>query len=151
MLSAFNYINLTTSHIAVRNKEVAVKKIYGSGKAGVILQFQAETLITALISAGLAFLLTDFMLPLFNTVIDKQLVFSFSTQWLFMIKMVAVATGVGFLSGIYPAVFMSDRQPLDLFKGNIFKTGNDKSVMRKILIVIQFSIAILFYYSYPQF
>jgi putative ABC transport system permease protein len=144
LLSAFNYINLTTSHIAVRNKEVAIKKIFGGGKGSVILQFQAETFITALISIGLAFLMTNFILPLFNNIIEKQLVFSIATQLPFMVRMTAVAILVGFLSGIYPAVFMSGRQPLDLFKGNLFKSSNDKSVTRKVLIVLQFSIAILF-------
>ncbi len=144
LLSAFNYINLTTSHMSVRNKEVGIKKIFGSGKGNLILQFQAETFITALISIGLAFLLTSLILPLFNTIIGKQLEFSFSTQGSFMVGMIAVAILTGFLSGLYPAVFMSGRQPLDLFKGNLYKSGNDKSVMRKVLIVIQFSIAILF-------
>jgi putative ABC transport system permease protein len=144
LLSAFNYINLTTSHIAVRNKEVAIKKIFGGGKGALILQFQAETFITALISTGLAFLMVDLVLPLFNSIIEKQLVFSFSTQLPFMVRMIAIAIGVGFLSGLYPAIFMSGRQPLDLFKGNLFKASNDKSVTRKVLIVIQFSIAILF-------
>ena len=144
LLSAFNYINLTTSHIAVRNKEVAIKKIFGGGKGSVIVQFQGETFITAMISIGLAFLMIGFALPLFNSIIGKQLIFSFSTQWPFMIRMSAVAILVGFLSGLYPAIFMSGRQPLDLFKGNLFKSSNDKSIMRKVLIVLQFSIAILF-------
>jgi putative ABC transport system permease protein len=144
LLSAFNYISLTTSHTAVRNKEVAVKKVFGSGKSTLILQFQSETLLTVIMSVGLAFLLTDLILPLFNTIIEKQLVFSFPSHLPFILRMIAVGLLVGLLSGFYPAVFMLGRQPLDLFKGNLFKTSNDKSLTRKVLIVIQFSISILF-------
>lgn len=144
LLSALNYINLTTAHISVRNKEVAVKKIYGSSRKMLIILFQAETIVTTLIGVGLAFVLTRYILPVFNRIIAKDLEFSFVTQWEFMVKMFLIAIFVGFLSGLYPAFFMSGRKALDLFKGNLFRTSNDKSGMRKSLIVIQFSIALLF-------
>ena len=144
LLCAFNYVNLTTAHVSVRNKEVAVKKIYGSNREIMILQFQAETLVTSLISIGLAFILTDYTLPLFNSIIAKHLEFSLATQMSFIVRMILIALLVGLLSGLYPALFMAGRKPLDLFKGNLFKTSNDKSVTRKVLIVLQFSIAILF-------
>jgi putative ABC transport system permease protein len=51
---------------------------------------------------------------------------------------------VGLMSGLYPAVFMSGKPALDLFRGNLYRTSNDRSVIRKVLIVFQFSIAVLF-------
>ncbi len=144
LLSAFNYINLTTAHISVRNKEVAVKKIYGSNRQRLIIFFQSETFLTSIISVSLAFILVKYILPLFNNIIAKDLELSFVTQWEFVVKMVLIAIFTGFLSGLYPAFFMSGRKALDLFKGNLFRAGNDKSGIRKVLIVIQFSIAILF-------
>ena len=91
LLSAFNYINLTTAHSSVRNREVAVKKIFGSDRLKLILQFLAETVITALISISLALILARYALPMFNAIIAKKLELFIATQWPFIVRMLGIA------------------------------------------------------------
>lgn len=56
-----------------------------------------------------------------------------------MILGVTVVTG--FLSGSYPAVYLSFFQPVKVLKGT-FNAGSKGSVFRNVLVVVQFTISI---------
>ncbi len=142
ILSSINYINLITANSSIRAKEVAVKKSQGSNKLMLITQFLAESVILSFIAVCFALFLTETLLPVFNNIIHKQIEFSYSDNYKFIIKIVFLALGVGFLSGIYPAFFMSSQKAIDLFKGNLFKRKRGKVNSKKILVAFQFCISI---------
>jgi putative ABC transport system permease protein len=143
ILAALNYINLTTANAAIRTREIGIRKVQGSSQRLLVLQFLGEAVFTAFIAVCIAFILTENLLPLFNQVIDKQMKLSYVTQWSFTLKMLGIALFTGFLSGIYPAFVMTSTKVTNLFKGNPLTTANGKLGTRKILVTIQFSIAIL--------
>ena len=66
IMSAFNYINLTTANASVRGKEVALKKVCGSSRFALMVQFLGETVIISLLSVILAFELARSFLPAFS-------------------------------------------------------------------------------------
>jgi putative ABC transport system permease protein len=142
IMSAFNYINLTTANAANRNKEVAVKKFCGSNRIDLVIQLLSETMITSLLALMLAFMLAKLFLPVFNGITDKQMVLTMTHDGTFIALMFLTSLVIGFLSGIYPAFYLSSHKIVSLFKGNNFGTGKDKFNLKKVLVLSQFAISV---------
>ncbi len=142
LLAAFNYINLTTANTAIRAKEIGVRKVHGSPQGVLMIQFLFETLILAIIGLNLAFFLTELTLPVFNNIVQKHLVLSYTHHWGFIGKMTLMALITGTLAGIYPAFFMSSQKVVLLFKGNVFKGKRARFSLKKVLVMFQFAISI---------
>lgn len=141
IMSAFNYINLTTANASTRGKEVAVKKVNGSSREALVTQFLGETMTISLFALGLAFLFVAVFLPVFADITGRQLSLGLAKDWQFIGVMIIISLGVGFLSGVYPALFLSSNQIVTLFKGEFFK-GKKKFSLKKILVATQFAISV---------
>ncbi|KPK80695.1 MAG: hypothetical protein AMS27_16335, partial [Bacteroides sp. SM23_62_1] len=142
ILSSFNYINLTTANASVRAREIAVRKVYGSHKSMLVYYFLSESVVTALVSVILAFLLTVSLLPFFREILNKELVLFYSGNGIFILKIISISLLIGLVSGIYPGVFMASKNTIDLLKGNLYRGKITKIGLRKILVVFQFSVSI---------
>ncbi len=142
IMSAFNYINLTTANSATRGKEVAIKKVCGSSRSLLIAQFLSETIILAMLALALAFLLAWFFLPVFSDIVEKQLELSLTNNRGFIGLTIAFALLVGFLSGIYPALVVSSHKIVSLLNGNPLGQGNEKINLKKVLVTVQFAISV---------
>lgn len=142
LMSGFNYINLSLAQTSMRNKEVAIKKVVGSKKSGVIIQFLAETIGISLLALFLAFILSHFLLPVFNNVVEKKIIFDFSADWSFMLALLLVAIVTGLLSGLYPALYMASNKIVSLFKGNFFSGQRNTIGLKKALVTLQFTISL---------
>lgn len=141
LMSIFNYINLTIANASVRCKEIAVKKINGSSRFALVVQFLSETMLIAIVALGFAFVLVKLSLPTFSSVVDKHIVFSLQNNWSFVVMSVLIALFVGLLSGIYPALFLSSRKIVNLLKGNLFRSY-ERFNLKKVLVTFQFAISI---------
>lgn len=142
LMSAFNYINLTTANAATRGKEVAVKKVSGSNRGMLIVQFLGETIIISFLALGLAFMLAKIFLPVFAGIVDKNIGLSLINDWKFIRTTILISLGVGLLSGIYPALFLSSHKIVSLFKGELFSKHREKFSLKKALITFQFAISV---------
>ncbi|MBN2347600.1 MAG: ABC transporter permease [Bacteroidales bacterium] len=142
LLSSINYINLSTANASVRAKEVAVKKSHGSNKLLLIIQFLCESVLISFFAVCLALFFTESLLPVFNNVIQKHLELSYIENYNFVLEIILIALGIGVLSGIYPAFFMSSQKAIVLFKGNFFIRKKNRFSAKKLLVVFQFSISI---------
>ncbi|HEX4850699.1 MAG TPA: FtsX-like permease family protein, partial [Puia sp.] len=80
-------------------------------------------------------------LPYVNHLSDRQLSFSLFTHPATFLLMMAGAIGIGLISGLYPAAFLSSFQPVKVLKGSL-QTGRNKSLLRNILVIGQFTTAI---------
>ncbi|WDF68027.1 ABC transporter permease [Sphingobacterium oryzagri] len=141
LVASINFMNLSTARSERRAKEVGVRKVIGATKHSLTLQFLTESILVSLFAVVLATGLVFLMLPFFNDLVGKTLSLSFLNvqTWLFLIGF-AVLTGL--FAGIYPALFLSSFQPIKTLKGKLaFKTTGVS--MRSILVVIQFSLAIV--------
>lgn len=141
LLSAFNYINLTTAKSSVRAREIGVRKVHGCNRGILIAQFLGETFIMAIVAINLAFFLTELFLPTFNNIVQKPLTFSFATDGVFIMKVTLIAIVTGLLSGLYPAFFLSSQKIVSLFRGNMFKSVSNRLSIKKVLVTAQFSIS----------
>ena len=141
LIAGINFINLSTARSATRAQEVGMRKTLGAVRSRLIGQFLGESLIYSLLSMVLALILLKLSLPLFNSLIGRELSMNFiQTPWL-LVAILGMAIVVGFFAGSYPAFFLSSFQPVRVLKG-FLKVGASNSRFRRILVVFQFAISI---------
>ncbi|QNL47817.1 ABC transporter permease [Olivibacter sp. SDN3] len=142
IIACFNYINLSTVQSITRVKEVGVRKVLGSGRRGIILQFLSESALIATITIVLCLILLYVSLPVFNQISGKDIrLFSGTGKWLTPIGLI-IATFAGLLASVYPAIFSSVFQPSKALKGRIpFNLKGQK--LRNGLMMVQFAAGLM--------
>ncbi|GAB3641506.1 ABC transporter permease [Spirosoma arcticum] len=140
LIACINFMNLATARSATRAKEVGVRKVVGAGRSSLIGQFLSESILTSLLAVGLALGLVWLVLSTFNAVFEKQLTLNLAepTGWGIIGVLVLVA---GFLSGSYPALFLSGLQPIKILRGRL-QFGFGPALFRKTLVVFQFVLSV---------
>lgn len=140
LLASINYINLSTARSAYRSKEVAMKKIVGSSRNGILSQFMIESFLLTLIAFGLAMVLIALTLPFFNELMLKEYSINSFLNSNFVLGIMLLVILVSFLSGYYPALAISGLKPLNALNGKLDKAYHGLS-LRKLLITFQFFIS----------
>ncbi|WP_425392009.1 FtsX-like permease family protein [Ekhidna sp.] len=140
LLASINYINLSTARSSYRSKEVAVKKIVGSSRRGILSQFMLESFLLTLIAFGVALMVIALVLPFFNELMLKDYTLQSFASTQFIIGIAALILIVTFLSGYYPALVISGLKPLNALNGKLEKAYSGISI-RKLLITFQFFIS----------
>lgn len=142
LIACVNFMNLSTSRSANRAKEVGIRKVAGSTKGSLIIQFLAESVLMSYCSLLLALLLSSLLLPLFNQIAGKEIqLTTLFSSWLFP-ALIALGFVVGCAAGSYPAFYLSSFKPVRVLKGKI-ASGFKSSWLRSSLVVFQFSISII--------
>jgi putative ABC transport system permease protein len=142
LIACVNFMNLSTARSANRAKEVGIRKVAGSTRSNLVIQFLTESVLLSFLSLLLALLFSAVLLPLFNQLAGKEMLTStlFST-WLLPV-MIALVFVVGCVAGSYPAFYLSAFQPIKVLKGAI-ATGFKSNWLRSGLVVFQFCISIM--------
>jgi len=140
VLSIVNYVNLATANAIKRAKEVGVRKILGATKGNIIRQFIFETVLTTAFAILLALVIVELSLPYYNEFLGKQLTIQGAQ---FFMQLTAVFIVVLLMAGIFPSVYVSNFETLNVLKGNF---GRSKSGiwLRNGMLVLQFAIASFF-------
>ncbi len=141
LIACINFVNLSTARSANRAKEVGLRKVVGSVRGGIIQQFLSESLLFSSFSFALGILGAWLLLPYFNAVAGKELLFPWKEWWLFP-ALGGSAIAVGMLAGIYPSFYLSSFRPIDVLKGKLSK-GSKHSGARSALVVFQFTTSII--------
>jgi ABC-type antimicrobial peptide transport system permease subunit len=140
LIAIINFMNLTTAKSNIRAREIALKKVVGSGKIQLVSQFLVESIFLCLIAYILAVVLVDFFLPVFNDISGKKLSIPYFSLD-FIIFSIAFILLVGLVSGSYPAFYLSSFKGVEILKG-VQHRGRGASILRRILVVIQFSLSL---------
>jgi len=140
LIACINFMNLSTARSEKRAREVGVRKVIGAKRSHLIQQFLGESVLMALIAFGLAVLLVSLCLPYFNTITKEELSTPLQNPYAWVIGL-GVTLLTGFISGSYPAIFLSSFQPVRVLKGQL-KVGKAALRPREVLVVIQFTFAI---------
>jgi putative ABC transport system permease protein len=142
IIACINYMNLATARSARRAREVGLRKSLGSSRTEIAKQFYWESALMCLGSLLIAFILVIVFLHPFNLLAHK----SFTIASLFNPYMIAIVTGIvffmAFISGSYPAVYLSAFKPVDVLKGQVVK-GKGAELFRKTLVTIQYTVALV--------
>jgi putative ABC transport system permease protein len=142
LIACINFMNLATARSTKRAKEVGVRKVVGAARPVLMAQFMGEAILLTFFSILLAILLTTLLLPAFNDLTGKQLSLPVR-QPLFWTAMLGLLLIAGFVSGSYPAIFLSSLNPIRVLKGSLQFRGG-ATFFRKALVVFQFGLSIIF-------
>lgn len=138
LVACINFINLSTANATKRAKEVGVRKVSGSGRFQLIMQFLSESVMISLFSLAIALIFVLLALPAFNDISGKHLVFDFKPS----ISFIVLGLFAGIIAGMYPAFYLSSFNPISVLKGRL--TANNKSFgLRSSLVVFQFFISVV--------
>lgn len=140
LLASVNFMNLSTAYSLKRAKEVGVRKTLGSQKIDLVRQFLTESGLITFLSLLFALGVASLALPLFNELAGKSISIPFSNLWFWLILIVTTML-LGFVSGVYPAFFMSRFIPVKVLKGiNSQSVGGGN--IRNSLVIFQFAISV---------
>ncbi len=142
LIAGMNFMNLSTARSANRSIEVGVRKVSGAGKKQLIWQFLGESLFLTIIAFIIAVLLLVNIIPYFNNIAGIRIPVKNLLQPDILAGMFTMVLILGFGAGAYPAFFLSGFNPVSVTKG-ILSRGSKSSMMRKILVVGQFSFTII--------
>jgi len=141
VISAINFMNLSTAKAATRIKEIGIKKAIGAGRKVLILQYLFEAVLMTFLSLVIAVIVVALLLPQFNELTQKSLHFHFDLR--VCLALLGITLFTGLLSGSYPALYLSGFKPVLVLKGKFINSMAEK-LTRKGLVIFQFSLSIIF-------
>jgi putative ABC transport system permease protein len=142
VVACINFMNLATARSSKRAKEVGLRKVVGAARRQLIRQFIGESLIYTAVSMVFAFVIVNFFIPILNGLTGQTIVSGDVFQTKILAGMFGIFLMVGFVSGSYPALFLSGVQPTRILRGT-FEAGTQGALFRKILVVAQFAISVI--------
>lgn len=141
LIACINFMNLSTARSERRAREVGIRKVIGAHRFSLISQFLGESMLVSLIAGLLGLIIVQLALPAFNNLTDKHVGIPYA-DYRFWIYFLLFILFTGLLAGSYPAFFMSSFKPVTVLKGT-FRKANALITPRKILVVLQFTFAII--------
>jgi putative ABC transport system permease protein len=145
LIACINFMNLATARSEKRAKEIGVRKVLGSGRRRLVLQFIIESMIMSGMATVIAVGIIVLVLPAFNTVVQKDLVIGLADP-AHLLALIMITLICGFLAGSYPSLYLSSFDPVKVLKGLQIKSGS-ATIVRKALVVLQFSVSVVFIIS----
>lgn len=143
LVACINYMNLATARAAKRTKEVGMRKILGSGRTRLMLQFTVESVFFSFTAMLLGYAIVELALNLtpINELLGKSLTLDISHEPGMLLWMLIFSLAVGLMSGIYPALYLSSILP---FSSTVTssKSGGKSVRLRGALVLIQFTISV---------
>ena len=140
-IASVNFINMSIAKSAQRLREIGMRKTLGAAKSQLFFQFWGESIlvffISALMGIILALLLLDPFKTLFTTKASLDTITTLPVLLTFCFSLVVITL----IAGSYPALLLSKLGTLQALKGKL--NVSRKNSVRDLLMVIQFSIAIL--------
>ncbi|UZR97649.1 ABC transporter permease [Chondrinema litorale] len=140
LLACINFMNLNTARSENRAKEVGIRKAIGSVRKQLIGQFLSESFLVVVLSFYISLILVSLSLNWFNDIADKQISMPWSNIY-FWLASLSFIIFTGFVSGSYPALYLSSFHPVRVLKGT-FRAGRFASLPRKVLVVFQFTVSV---------
>lgn len=144
LIASINFMNLSTASASKRATEVGIRKVAGAGKSRLIWQFLTESFLTTLVALILAVVFVELFIPGFNRISGKELQLGVLSPFQLAIGLLFIGVFVGFVSGSYPAFFLSSFKPVDVLKSGALR-GIRGSILRRALVTFQFVVTIVLF------
>lgn len=141
LIVSINFMNLSTARYMNRVREVGLRKVVGASRVRLIHQFLGESVLLALIALPLALFIFELVRPSFMAYVGIESGLSLWQNPLFTLFVICVTLGVGLLSGIYPAFFLSSFKPISVLEQKVTSIKGSKT--RRALVIIQFTLSII--------
>jgi len=141
LIACINFVNLSTAMFAENSLEVGIRKTIGATRTNIMIQSFIESGILSFFALVLAVVFIVVLLPVFNDIAGKNFAVNTFLNLKTMLGLGGLGITVGVLAGLYPSVLLSLFKPVDVLKGKL-GAGNKDSSLRKILVIVQFSISV---------
>ncbi|QOI98420.1 MAG: ABC transporter permease [Flammeovirgaceae bacterium] len=143
LIACFNLTNTSIAISSRRLKEIGIRKVMGSMRQQLIVQFIGETMLVCFMALLLGMVIADLLLlPAFNALWPYM---KLTTNYLgkpdFTIVMMLTLLFTGLLAGSYPAFYISKFQPTAILKGKLKFGGTN--YFTRILLALQFAISLI--------
>ncbi|SDE93482.1 ABC transporter permease [Epilithonimonas hungarica] len=140
LLSGINLINLKTAQASQRAKEVGVRKVVGSTKSKLVLQFLLETFMICFVAYIVAFAMVELLLPTYNKFLNKEIKLNDPSLFIYTGLLLIVFS---LISGLIPALYLSNFKPINTLKGN-FARSRHGIWLRNSILTLQLIISSFF-------
>lgn len=141
LIACINFVNLTVARSVKRAREIGIRKVVGSDRKQLIMQFLGESFLLCTVAFGMAVVLALAVLPVFNELANKQLSLSYLLDTRLVVSYLALFLVTGLMAGFYPALVLSGYSPVETLYSRFKLKG--KNYLQKSLIVLQFTLASL--------
>jgi putative ABC transport system permease protein len=142
LLAAINYMNMATARSARRAREVGIRKVVGAHRGQLIAQFLTESFMMVFVAVIIALALVGICIDDFNELAGKKITMELLTEPFIIFILSSIAFVLALLSGSYPAFYLSSFLPVKVLRGSLSSGGRNSGWLRRILVVLQFTIAI---------
>jgi putative ABC transport system permease protein len=142
LIACINYMNLATARSARRAREVGLRKSLGSSKGEIAKQFFYESVLMTLGSLVMALVLVVIFLTPFNQLAHKSFDLTSLVNPVMIAIILVVVIFMSFISGSYPAFYLSAFRPVDVLKGQKVR-GTGAEAFRKSLVAIQYAVSLI--------
>jgi putative ABC transport system permease protein len=146
IIASINFMNLSTAQSSTRAREVGIRKVAGSTRSKLLIQFLTESVLLSYLALLIGVGIVNFVLPYFNTLAGKELSLDLLHNRLLVPSLLILGLIVGLLSGSYPGFLLSSLQPINVLKGKA-GSGHRSRYLQGILVIFQFSVAITLFIS----
>jgi len=142
LIAIFNLTNTAVAISSRRLKEIGIRKVMGSTRKHLIIQFIGETTIICFLALLVGVLIEKlFLMPAFNKLWpDFNLTADYFGKPNFLIFMIITLIFTSLLAGSYPAFYISKFQPTSILKGTLKFGGTN--YFTRILLCLQFAISL---------
>ncbi|HVW61636.1 MAG TPA: FtsX-like permease family protein, partial [Puia sp.] len=141
LIACVNFINLSTAQAVDRAKEVGVRKVLGSNRSQLQMQFIVETFLIVTSAVILAAVITILVLPAVNRTLELSLSFNMLEDPAIILFLLTVTVVVTVLAGLYPSIVLSRFNPVNTLKSKLTVNIAKGVSLRRALVVFQFVIA----------
>jgi putative ABC transport system permease protein len=142
LMAIINFVNLSVRQSTARMREIGIRKVLGSLRGQIIIQFLVESILLAVLATAFALLLYAAFAPLASGMLGKTIppLSALPVQAWIIIPLFALF--IGSVAGAYPALRLSALASIDSLKGRSTSAG-ENILLRKGLVGFQFATAMV--------
>jgi putative ABC transport system permease protein len=142
LIACFNFANTSIATFSKRLKEIGLRKTFGGQRSQLVTQFMIETLIICFMALLVAVILAEFLVPAYSSLWSyMKIELTFTRYLFFWVFLILLLLFTGFVAGVYPAMYVSSFNPVNVMKGASPLRGAGK--LSSLLLVLQFSISVM--------
>jgi putative ABC transport system permease protein len=140
VMAIINFVNLSVSRSSSRMREIGIRKVMGSLKKQLILQFLVESIVLVFFATLFSIIFYILTRDLFSNILGKEIpkLNNFPVYFIGFPLLLIFITGL--LAGIYPAFVLSSLKSVESLKGKL-SSIKENVLLRKFLVAFQFGTA----------
>ena len=152
LVACINYMNLSAARAQKRSREIGISKTVGASRFELKTRLTLETAVFTFLAFIIAFMIAWALVPTLNDMMRERLdvqppaftrpQIELALQPLFLCFALLAWVVTTLLAAAYPALYMSGFPPLTAIRSQ-FTPGSSHAIVRKILTVGQFVVAIV--------